>query len=260
MNGHLARLAVRATLPTGGGLRPRRPSLFEQPVALPAVETAPVALPGAEEDGGAPGAVAPRPRGRAVAAPGPALPTRSAEVLVHRVRATPADAQESTNTQYSAPAQDSPHPRVPDRTPDAASSGSAAPRSAAAHPSASPLPERVVASLVAEAVSAGLRPPAVDRAQRRSADAEPATTSADVPTGAPPATAPLPRLQAPRLPEPARGDRRHATPEVTVNIGRIEVVPPPPEPRKPVTPRPRPRTRASGAPPLADYLRDRNLR
>ncbi len=72
-----------------------------------------------------------------------------------------------------------------------------------------------------------------------------------LPIAAQPAT--LPRLQ----PAP-RADHAQA-PEVTVNIGRIEVVPPrameSTTPRETTTPR-----RTAGAPDLADYLRDRGRR
>lgn len=120
------------------------------------------------------------------------------------------------------------------------------------------MPEQVVASLVSEALADGLRT-AADR------DATTYDGTATRRDGVPPAgsagpdAAPLPRLRTGASTEAGRRDRRPAAPEVTVNIGRIEVVPPPPEP-PPAAPRPRPRARAAGAPALADYLRDRSRR
>jgi hypothetical protein len=77
------------------------------------------------------------------------------------------------------------------------------------------------------------------------------TQRAPQPTASQPAT--LPRLQ------PAARAGQGQTPEVTVNIGRIEVLTPhTPESRRPsVTSTPR---RPEGAPDLADYLRDKGRR
>lgn len=64
-------------------------------------------------------------------------------------------------------------------------------------------------------------------------------------------------VRMPRLQPPPRRDAPRA-PEVTVNIGRIEVVPPAGPDRAPVREQRRTRAATSGAPKLADYLRDRS--
>jgi hypothetical protein len=66
-------------------------------------------------------------------------------------------------------------------------------------------------------------------------------------------------VRLPRLQPPPRPDEQRA-PEVTVNIGRIEVVPPAVPDRPPVREKPRTRAESSGAPALADYLRERSRR
>lgn len=123
--------------------------------------------------------------------------------------------------------------------------------------------EAVVEAVVDAVVVDPVPVPVPVRAHRRPAqeargtppDAVPPSRS---PASARPASTPLPRL-APAQGGPARGDRLPVTPEVVVTIGRIEVVPPPPEPPPPA-PRPQPHPRASGAPALADYLRERSRR
>jgi len=62
----------------------------------------------------------------------------------------------------------------------------------------------------------------------------------------------LPRLHVVRTAEPAA-----AKPEITVTIGRIEVLQPAPEPP---APRPAPPGKGATAPDLAEYLRDRSGR
>jgi len=62
----------------------------------------------------------------------------------------------------------------------------------------------------------------------------------------------LPRLHAVPAPEPAAGK-----PEITVTIGRIEVLQPAPEPP---APRPTPPVKGATAPDLAQYLRERSGR
>lgn len=154
--------------------------------------------------------------------------------------------------------------RTTDPTTDARPSAGTPPAEATGSPAALPgssvrASEQVVATLVAEALAGGLRPAAAGRDATTYDGTAPPRDGVPPTEAAGPGAAPLPRLHTGRSSEPGRRDRRPATPEVTVNIGRIEVVPPPPEPR-PAAPRPRPPARASGAPALADYLRDRSRR
>lgn len=273
MNGHLARLAARAIRPTSDGLRPRVPALFEQPAGLPADPA--IALPLSAVHGGDPLRDLSRARGRAAAGPAPVPPSRSSDGRGVRDGAVPGAGQGGSHDEDPRDTQRSPDRgasisgriRPPDAVPPASAPspeepppGSPAPRSPSAR---STVPEPVVASLVATAVSAGLRPLAGDRVRHGSREDEQGTPPAGAPTGPPvPAallTAPLPRLQ-PELTRTARSDLTPAAPAVTVNIGRIEVVPPPPAPPQPPAQPRRPRSRASGAPPLAEFLRDRSRR
>lgn len=284
MTGHLVRLAARATRPASGGLRPRVPALFERPAGLFAGHLTVALRPTGEDVDavGEPGerAAAPRVPGpgvpetrRPAGGPRPVPPTRRAAPAGSGTPATPAptrgaDGEDLRTAQPTrrarragrrlvATAGRAPDDASPSRSPAAEES----PRSSSAESSArqTPVPEQVVASLVAEAVSAGLRPRAAGRAPHESDD-DAGSVRGTVPRADPAATTPLPRLQTARSPEATRRDRRPAASEVTVNIGRIEVVPPAPEPRPPAARRPPPQARASGAPPLADYLRGRNRR
>lgn len=253
MSGHLARLALRATRSAAGGLRPRMASMFEQPGgvepgSLPAVEyggptpavaspvTSRTGLPGEERPTPVPPAPASRAAGRpAVRAADTDTATvePSAVASVHR-DASPADEEAST---------------IPDgpgrRDPQPAGSGPDDRSSLRRQ-------DQAVASLVAEAVSAGLPAPVVP-AVDRSPDTEPRTGR----PGVRPVRGLTPTHESPRLRPPPRAEQGGAAPSVTVNIGRIEVVPPAPDNRKPPQ-RPRTPARASGAPRLADYLRGRS--
>lgn len=247
MSGYLTRLAVRSTR-AATGLRPRTPSLFEAatPTAFDHVrpgwrdvsETPPVptddptpAITARLHDGGEPTLAETRPF-RARSAPSPEPST-----VRDRDEARPAsDAGPSIRT---IAASLSPLPSdVPTARP--------APRLTEYPHDVSPVREEHAPSAHADAATV--------RTSSLTPDAPPAfgnrlpstIAERDVDIA-------LPRLHpGPPAPEPA--------PEVSVSIGRIEIVTPP-TPAPPATVvRPARATRPSTAPALADYLRDRSGR
>jgi hypothetical protein len=256
MTGYLMRLAVRSTQ-TGVGLRPRAPSLFE---AVPPV------LEAASRDAGT--SSAPVPTTTRAAPPEP--PADSPAVRPASQLHPPPEVDPASTTRIAA---------------------SAVPPAAAVATAAAASADGVVPARHADPVRTGEHPPAADRpaavvTSRNRAPTTPLTASTGdtsasldrlpapltVEIGAP-SVAPMapgepaaPVVALPRLhPRPPSAQ---PAPEVKVSIGRIEVVAAPPTgpteaavPSTAATPpvRATPR-RATGAPALADYLRDRSRR
>jgi len=287
VTGHLARLALRATRPANsgsGGLRPRTPSLFERSASV-------AGLP--EEYAGEPVASSPPPvasaRAGDTAAEHSQLPSaeavdRSPGQALERPRARSAEVE--ANPLAPAPAA---HPVEPgnDReriqpAPDSREDGSPAAPAASVALDRPPLVEQVtqaVTSQLAEIVAAPLggraSPPDPPVALADAGTARDAATHAPAQPGdetSPAAVVVRAIAPEPTVPAKKTANLQHATPlprltpappaepdkpGVTVNIGRIEVLPPP----KAQPPAPPPvRKRESGAPKLADYLRDRSRR
>lgn len=267
MSGHLARLVVRSTRPAEGGLRRPLPSMFEQsssdpvPASVHAAEKH-IRLPAGE---GSPRTTSPQGDVEVPAVVFSPTPDDS----------TPHPAQPRTGgarTQANRPQE-----TVPTVTAEPVRHGSESPRQVDLR-SEPPLPEaepstparlsiheQVERLPTADRFSAGPREtPVVDRRENGPPGSPESLPRADVRPVVPvrqegqrsdPSNPDLPRLQP-----PSRTRQRPARPEVTVNIGRIEVIPPTPEPRKPPPERPRAPLRAPGAPKLADYLRERKSR
>jgi hypothetical protein len=254
MSGYLMRLATRSS-GTAGGLRPRAPSLFEAApavveVALPDAGTpsAPVPIAGPAPAG--PPAFAPADR------PAPSVlrsePSRSSDIEIVAPPAPPPAAVATAAVSADGATRPDLGPVPPARTGDHA-------------PTAGPLAVIETSGNESPATpphpGPGQRAPAApDRVSIPPLDVEVGAPSALPTASADPAgDVALPRLNpGPGLTPPA--------PEVRVSIGRIEVVAAPPggatAPATPAAPPVRPTTprRATGAPALADYLRDRSRR
>jgi hypothetical protein len=251
MTGYLMRLAVRSTRTTGG-LRPRAPSLFEAPPPAMEVAAPTAGKPGAATTSATPPTVPPaRPSERPVAS---RLP----------VDAPRAIAGEPDLSSPPPPAAEAPEPDQP----AAAAVRPASPADTGDRPPEVDLPAAVVSTRHDEALTAPRRADAVPEGRRPA----PPTNDAEVRAPSAPRAAPadpptydvvLPRLHPGPAPAPP-------APEVRVSIGRIEVVAAPPAapgPATPPTPTPEtpparstPRRRATSAPALADYLRERSRR
>jgi hypothetical protein len=270
MSGYLSRLAARSTQ-ASAGLRPRAPAIFEADApapldveagvtAVPLLEesTTPVApparrttSPGEQRADVGPRRTEPRPnRPNQV---DPVEPSEQSEPM-GRVEPVAAVAQfavppnrASSPRPLAAPAavrspEPEPHPRLPDT------------RVAAVRPALEPTVG--AARGPGDAAGPALPAPVVTVEAERPAD-----PPGPVPPGAPEPRQPdrdvvLPRLYpGPPPPEPA--------PQVTVTIGRIEVVAPPAAPAAPAAAppsRPAQPARPASAPALADYLRDSSRR
>jgi hypothetical protein len=254
MTGYLMRLATRSS-GTARGLRPRAPSLFE---AAPAI--AEVALPDASTPSAQVPIARPAPAGPLAFAPAdrplPPLrrpePSRSSDIEIVAPPAPPPAAVATAAASADGAARPDLRPDPPARTGDHA-------------PVAGPL--AVIATSGNESPTIpphsgpGQRAPAApDRLSIPPIDAQVGTASV-LPTAPadPPDDVALPRLHPGPTPAPP-------APEVKVSIGRIEVVAASPDVASaavtPATPPVRPTTprRATGAPALADYLRDRSRR
>lgn len=274
--GHLARLALRATQPATG-LRPRPLALYEQRASFPEI-TDRHGEP--QQNRAARPGLADRPTAERVENPG--APGRTAAPASSEVTQDPLSVLSRTILDGFAgpPAQ------------SVAVAGSptaiSTPRSTAP---ADPLDPATAAELVEPRGAALLtrttdtqRPPAATPAGPDQSPVDspvgtgpPAAASPSARIDQPPAAVPgvtaaldvpgLPTLsQGPPPPDAAGLPRLHLVrptepppprPEVTVTIGRIEVLPP--APAKPSSPPAGPR-KASTAPKLADYLRDRSGR
>lgn len=272
MTDHLARLALRATGAATPGLRPRSPSMFEQPIATPTT-TGTRGQPASDVPRPGPAATAPAapPEARRAAAP-PVSESGHMGYLVRDLETRP-DGQrgEAARTEAGArpdgdvePALASPvradRRGVLPSDVGVAERVSAALRSVTRQPAErgnlqfSPLePALPTAPPVSEGRQSEDRPVEVlvrvDEQIRAAVEAE---GSGDrTPVVAP---TPMPTLH----PQPL-ARRPGSPPQVTVSIGRIEVLPAPAAPAKP-PPRSRPQPKSSGAPKLADYLRDRSRR
>ncbi len=282
MSGHLARMVVRSTRAAEGGLRRRLPSMFEQPSFDPGPASVAAAgeylrPPVAEER---PRSTSPR---EDVAAPvvgeqpGLSAAGRSAEVLTGGYDAAPDDVtphpaqprtegarprkrrpQEAVRAEPVRPGSESPPRSAPRGEPPRPEVAGPVAARAAVH-------EQVVGSPTADGSSVGRRETGVVEHREDGPSSSPQPPPrADVPPVVPARheepRADLPNPDLPRLQPSSRGGQRSAVPDVTVNIGRIEVVRPTPEPRKPPPERPPAALRAPGAPKLADYLRERRSR
>lgn len=254
MTGYLTRLALRSTS-AATGLRPRTPSLFEAagPMALEHVRpdladvtNAPLAPIRADE--ATPPVTALR--------PDHVEPRHAAAAQLGLARSAPDVA--ATAPPDTTPVDSTPTPAQP-TYPDRTIAASLSPTSVAMPSTRS---EPSVTQNVHLVSAAATRPAETDIA---TADAAAQTSSVTSERTRMPDTRrttsvrerdadiALPRLHpGPPPPEPA--------PDVTVSIGRIEVVTPQP-PAAPAPPvRPTRATRPSTAPALADYLRDRSRR
>jgi hypothetical protein len=278
MSGHLARMVVRSTRPAEGGLRRRLPSMFEQPsfdpgparvhtaeenIRLPVPERSPrttsprgdVEVPVVREESELP-AVGKSPE--VGAAPDDFTP--------HQTQARTGGARtRRKRPPETVPAQPVRHESESPRR-VAARSEPPLPEAEPSTPARPAVREQVEGLPTADRSSAGPREtPVVDRRANVPPGSPEPLPRADVPPVVPvrqerprgdPSNPNLPRLQP-----TSRTGQRSARPEVTVNIGRIEVIPPTPEPRKtPPERRPQAPLRAPGAPKLADYLRERKSR
>lgn len=277
MTRHLARLALRAARPTGG-LRPRSPSMFESAVAPPVLEQYAARVPAAVGEPPPPSsdAAGPRPTVRTVPDPDPPKPvgpagehrllTAEAQRVPHRRElVTPEPgrpaAPSRTALRLDAPSRSAPPLRP---LPDAARADDVGMPQPAPHPGpaqgarSGPDPSR---SPTAEPASVERAGPATYSPGPTASETAAAPGATETPS-APPHTE-QPRLDAPpvRLPrlQPPPGPDEQRAPEVTVTIGRIEVLPPA-RPERPPVGQKRPTRAASGAPKLSDYLRDRSRR
>lgn len=266
MSGHLARLVVRSTRPAEGGLRPL-PSMFEQ---QPSPGPVPASVHAVEKDSRLPAAER---------SPRTTSPLGDVEVPVVVYSPPPDDSTPhptqprtaGARTQSKRPQEMVPTVATPVRH-GSESPRQVDPRGEPPLPKVEPSPparpavlEQVEGLVTADRLSAGQREiPVVDRRENGPPSSPQPLPRADVPPVVPvrqerprsdPSNPDLPRLQP-----SSRTGQRSARPEVTVSIGRIEVIPPTPEPRKPPPERPRAPLRAPGAPKLADYLRERKSR
>lgn len=291
MTGHLARLACRATQSSSvsaGGLRPRTPSLFERPSSAPGlVDEYAVESPSTDPSAGPVRADAPEARRQALATPlTPGSPgvLRPESISPHdehgqQPGSTPMSATDTRPAEpltATAAAEGGSHTTTPPEPSSATDPVTLDRRllvEQVTNVVAEKLPDLVAAAPDAGAPAApsvntahaGHDQPTRHRASRETTASVGAATGpvgVVVPAGHPdtlrpsrersaPASSPVP---LPRLtPTPPVEDK----PGVTVNIGRIEVVPPP----KATPPAARPAgKRETGAPRLADYLRDRSRR
>lgn len=271
MTGHLARLALQATRSGASGpgtLRPRTPSLFERPASLGVLteeyaEPTAIARTSPEGSSRADAEVTPDPWGQRPARPGQPrhvvdIPpsAESREVAGEPARAAPASRVDAEETPQEAPR----HARATDVSPMARPEPSSAGVPHLLDAVTAAVTDRLTHA-VGPGVTTAADAPAEDRAHRPGVPEQSRAGSAaraaepgihgQTPRSPIPSSRPLPRLTPAPRDDPS-------PPEVTVNIGRIEVVQPATPERKP--PQARPRTRDSGAPKLAEYLRDRSRR
>lgn len=296
MTGHLARLAARAT-GQEAGLRPRARSLFEQPTnpasvgeyVAPGVPTS----PGPDVAGSGPDLAEHLPGGRPGGSRAPDRPESVPGVAGPRGSAPPpprgrqAETATPDRAEMRPPSRGTPLPQGPWPTPEPAPDevpATGRPAAALRHveqPGAPPPRGRTPIETDASRPRPGVRPPpSITRhprlvdppadGQSQEAGEAALLSRIDAPQ---PSTGPVAREEgtAPRPPvpvasqpatlprlQPAPGTDR-GQPGVTVNIGRIEVLPPrATESKRP--PRTVPGRRTTGAPDLADYLRDRGRR
>lgn len=269
MTGHLSRLALRATGAAPSGLRPRLPSMFEQALTTPAVaEEHGQPLRDVSRRGPAPAtSLPPEARRAAVRSPAPqgGQPADDPDRDLHETQpdhpgaeSSPAAADLRSGTDLVPVASMPARADVPDVPPGEVGVGELV--SAAAVTVAGQVAERVDDHVTRLEPTLLTAPP-------RAKGQQPEDRLLDVleriedPLGGqvgppgPAAPTPMPTLH----PQPlARG--QGSPPEVTVNIGRIEVLPAPAAETMKPAPRQRPQPKPSGAPKLADYLRDRSRR
>ncbi len=261
--GHLTRLALRATRATGG-LRPRQPSLFEpalpeatEPATTETVRVRPVSPP--EVAATPPETPISEPHeSRSTPAAAPHVGHELESVASSAADSAPSSAAPSQQPEWAVPATPA---ASSEAVPQKSLSGSIEPthligrRRTDKFPAGpperepdQPLSRRTVLRVVKPAVPRDRPPSPTSRSPEPSASptkALPAQIERVVPPE--PETRTVPRLH----PQPTKP--LQAPPDVTVTIGRIEVVPPPAP--QPVRPRRRP-AKPSTAPTLADYLRD----
>jgi hypothetical protein len=249
MTGRLARLAVAAVRPSAG-LRPRPVAMFETP---PAAEIDALDGPRAGvTEAGPPPAEPPRsPPTRT-----PAAASRRHEEAVADAAGTPSRSGEGVPASATAAVtplrgrgqEPRAEPAAAERPQVPAVRSPEIPRlRPARHP---------VATAIGGATGDAVPPAPSDPPGQRGADRPPPEPLRLLPGTQQPDEhrEPLPRLHP--EPPPARDRTR-----VTVTIGRIEVAPEPaPQAREPTTPRRTEPRRATSAPRLGDYLRDRSRR
>lgn len=297
---HLARLAMRATRPAGG-LRPRSPSMFERasaPLTLPDSTDSPNLAPESRWPE-APSRPDPAPQRGPEGLRGPEGRDDSAvrqvrlragdepdrrpqlEPAGHELAAEPIstgeralldEADSATVGRRPPTVLDAAHSAPPDRVPGppdqvaelrSRPAGSRPQSWVDTGPSLSmgerPRPPSPPDSADRRAASRADEWPEQHDARLLTAQVTPRPRVVEAPTP-PRATEapPLPRLRPISPPDQSRA------PEITVTIGRIEVLPPrspearpPPQPRQPQA---QPSRRADGAPELAAYLRERSQR
>jgi hypothetical protein len=272
VTGHLARLALQATRPGTSGpgtLRPRTPSLFERPASSGVLseeyaEPPAIARTSREGPSRADAEVTPDPGRQRPARPGQPRPvvdippsTESQEIAGEPARAAPASLAEAEETPQEAPR----HARATDVSLTARPEPSSVGVPHLLDGVTGAVTDRLTHVVGPGATAAAVAAPAEDHPDRPGVPGQGPAGSA-APAAEPgmhgetsrspiPSSQPLPRLTPAPRDDPS-------PPEVTVNIGRIEVVQPATPERKP--PQAPPRTRDSGAPKLADYLRDRSRR
>ena len=281
MTSHLARLAARAA-GQGASLRPRSLSQFEQPTSHPSlVEYVAPGDPASGPDFPAPPPAASIVVRSPVAGPERDHPRPPSTPLPQGAPVTP-----DLPIARRSPGEEAPPPTSPVRTPEPSLDEVPAIGPSAALPPAVGLPqvrpERSRTPTEADTVHRpteavlpstrlpeartrpGVHPSEAGEAvavRRQDAPLPPTQRVADHGTTTPRELQPIEPQPAalPRLHPAPRSDHGQA-PEVTVNIGRIEVLPP----RAPEAKRPPATTAArrltAGAPDLADYLRDRGRR
>ena len=269
MTSHLARLALRAARP-GTGLRPRTMSMFESPTAMLTVreDAGPTSL--VTDWGVATGvsvdAIASQPRGEVPSDRAGTRPSHPHDTPRHE----PPDLASEPEPRGAAALVDrftgpAPPPSRPPVVEEDSAAGRATVQAVVEGQSRPPTvtPPSLFPALephhgeiplfrgerkqVSTRLPSETPPPPHSGASR---EAPPTAAAAPI---AAPESARLPRLRL--APPSAEGG---TTPEVTVNIGRIEVLTPPSREAK--ADRARPRPRATGAPNLAEYLRERNRR
>ena len=292
-SGYFARLAARSTQPTTG-LRPRRLSLYEQPpssalnasrpepgsaILAPPRRSAPPAPADRARETPEP-ADAPTARAAAAAAPSALAPPTNRDVppagpTVDQPSIEPGVPQDPTGLHADEPSPQAPRPEpprphsplTPRRLPETALAGErrngdgdrtgAEAKAPARTPAVtSPADSVAVPALSHVSTTEDMRPTSAEAA------AHPASRD-----GEPDAVVQLRPADVPQPPDPPRLPQLHPrvrleppgtpAPQVTVTIGRIEVLPPAPPPRPS---EPAPPARAPTAPALADYLRERSGR
>lgn len=254
MTSHLARLALRATRP-GTGLRPRPLALFEEPGG-DSRRT--------EYDGPGP-LPAPPPRRSAPDSPAPAsaspVPTLGA-AAVTASEAVSVAARRPEPVPASAPGNHAQAEQHGSPLREMGATGEAAPDAAPIRGHFEALPPRVEAEpsrpVQGQRAGHGLLSTAVVPVAAEQAAEEPPRRADSAPRShEPPAREAGDPVYLPRLTPVSRSEPA-TEPTITVTIGRIEVLPPA-EPRKRTVPAKERRTE-TGAPNLAEYLRDRSRR